>query len=160
MSSRLDPISVPASSPLATRSTPLSSADTSSHSRSQSASAKAWVEPSSLPDYGVDPSSISGNVTDYVKQLNSNTYFSYGVGDEDCFGYRVGSAVKFVQVNVDRRIERHDRLESTTVAELVVTKRKFIIPPLNADNQMTATSDMLNGAGMLHGGCVAYLIDK
>jgi acyl-coenzyme A thioesterase 13 len=158
MSSRLDPISAPASSSLATRSTPLSSAHTSSHSHSHSQS-KAWVEPSSLPDYGVDPSSISGNVTDYVKQLNSNTYLSYGVGDEDCFGHRVGTAVKFVQVNVDRRIERQDRLESTTVAELIVTKSEFIAA-LHSDNETLATADMLNGAGMLHGGCVAYLIDK
>lgn len=77
-----------------------------------------------------------------MKQLNSNTYFSYGVGDEDSFGYRVGKAVNFVEVNVDRKHERHDRLVSTTVAELLVTK------------------DMLNGAGMLHGGCVAYLVDN
>jgi len=72
----------------------------------------------------VDPSSIAGNVPDYVKQLNSNTYLSYGVGDEDCFGYRVGKTVKFVQVNVDRRMEQQDRLESTTVAEVLVTKRE------------------------------------
>lgn len=62
-----------------------------------------------------------------MKQLNSNTYFSYGVGDEDSFGYRVGKAVNFVEVNVDRKHERHDRLVSTTVAELLVTKGKFTI---------------------------------
>ncbi|RDB28356.1 hypothetical protein Hypma_001508 [Hypsizygus marmoreus] len=102
---------------------------------------KAWVDPASLPDYG-DISSISGNAPDYVKQLNSNTYFSYGVGDEDCFGHKVGMAVKFVEVSVDRRQERQGRMEATTVAEVQVSKH------------------MLNGAGMLHGGCVAYLIDN
>jgi acyl-coenzyme A thioesterase 13 len=122
MSSRLDPISASASSSLATHP---SSAHTRSQSRTQPA--KAWVDPASLPDYGVDTSSISGNVPDYVKQLNSNTYFSYGVGDEDSFGYRVGKAVKFVEVNVDRRIERQDRLEATTVAEVLVTKRESTI---------------------------------
>ncbi|KAF8236886.1 hypothetical protein L208DRAFT_1390195 [Tricholoma matsutake] len=141
MSSRLDTVSASASSSLATHSTPLSSTHTRSHV-TRSPPAKAWVDPASLPDYGVNPSSISGNVPDYVKQLNSNTYFSYGVGDEDSFGYRVGKAVNFVEVNVDRKHERHDRLVSTTVAELLVTK------------------DMLNGAGMLHGGCVAYLVDN
>lgn len=49
--------------------------------------AKAWVDPASLPDYG-DITAIEGNAPDYVKQLNSNTYFSYGVGDEDCFGHK------------------------------------------------------------------------
>lgn len=128
MSSRLDSISASASSSLATHSTPL--APTHSHPHSRSEPAKAWVDPTSLPDYGVDPSSISGNVPDYVKQLNSNTYFSYGVGDEDCFGHQVGKTVKFVEVNVDRRIERQDRLESTTVAEVVVTKRESTITPV------------------------------
>jgi len=140
MSSRLDLISTGAASTLATDSTSASSTHTRSHSRSQPA--RAWVDPASLPDYGVDPSSIAGNAPDYVKQLNMNTYLSYGVGDEDCFGHQVGKAVKFVEVNVDRRMERGDRLESTTVAEVLVTKQ------------------MLNGAGMLHGGCLAYLIDN
>ena len=75
----------------------------------------------------MDLSSISGNVPNYVKQLNSNTYFSYGVGDEDCFGHRVGKAVKFVEVNVHRKKERQDRLESTTVAEVLVTKSDYTI---------------------------------
>ncbi|KAG5653712.1 hypothetical protein H0H81_011116 [Sphagnurus paluster] len=81
-------------------------------------SGKAWVDPASLPDYG-DISTIRGNAPDYVKQLNSNTYFSYGVGDEDCFGHKVGKTVKFVDVNIDRREERQGRMEATTVAEVV-----------------------------------------
>ncbi|KAL0946315.1 hypothetical protein HGRIS_012556 [Hohenbuehelia grisea] len=103
--------------------------------------AKAWVDPASLPDYG-DVSMVGGNAPDYVKQLNQNTFFSYGVGDEDCFGHNVGKAVRFVDVSIDRRLERQGRQEATTVAEVIVSK------------------NMLNGAGMLHGGCVAYLIDK
>ncbi|THU82064.1 hypothetical protein K435DRAFT_823298 [Dendrothele bispora CBS 962.96] len=102
---------------------------------------KAWVDPASLPDQG-DISSVSGNAPDYVKQLNYNTYFSYGVGAEDSFGYQVGRGVKFVDVSIDRKLERQGRLEATTVAEVTVNKH------------------MLNGAGMLHGGCVAYLIDN
>jgi len=94
-----------------------------------------------LPHHG-DISSIGGNAPDYVKQLNYNTFHSYGVGDEECFGHNVGKAVKFIEVSIDRKLERQGRLEATTVAEVVVMK------------------DMLNGAGMLHGGCVAYLIDN
>ncbi|KAG6827774.1 hypothetical protein H0H92_010534 [Tricholoma furcatifolium] len=102
---------------------------------------KAWIDPATLPNYG-DVSTIKGNAPDYVKQLNSNTFFSYGVGDENCFAHKVGKSVKFVDVNIDRRQERQGRMEATTIAEVQVSKH------------------MLNGAGMLHGGCVAYLIDN
>ncbi|KAK7449309.1 hypothetical protein VKT23_013452 [Stygiomarasmius scandens] len=108
---------------------------------SSSSDRKAWVDPASLPDQG-DISSVSGNAPEYVKQLNYNTYFSYGVGAEDSFGYQVGREVKFVDVSIDRKLERQGRLEATTIAEVTVNKH------------------MLNGAGMLHGGCVAYLIDN
>ncbi|KAF9036345.1 HotDog domain-containing protein [Panaeolus papilionaceus] len=101
----------------------------------------AWVDPASLPHYN-HHSPIGGNAPDYVKQLNYNTFMSYGVGEDDCFGYKVGKAVKFVEVNINRKHERRGRLEATTIAEIQVTKH------------------MLNGAGMLHGGCVAYLIDN
>ncbi|KAF8901424.1 HotDog domain-containing protein [Mucidula mucida] len=100
-----------------------------------------WVDPASLPDQG-DISSTAGNAPDYVKQLNYNTFFSYGVGDAECFGYKAGKDVKFVDVTVDRSLEHHGRMEATTIAEVVVNR------------------GMLNGAGMLHGGCIAYLIDN
>ncbi|KAJ6617121.1 HotDog domain-containing protein [Mycena sp. CBHHK59/15] len=104
---------------------------------------KAWVDPASLPrDSGVDVSSIAGNAPDYVKQLSCNTFYAYGVGEPESFGYAVGRATKFVEINIERSMEKAGRLEATTVAELAVTKH------------------MLNGAGMLHGGCVTYLIDN
>jgi acyl-coenzyme A thioesterase 13 len=83
---------------------------------------KAWIDPASLPHYHHD-SLIKGNAPDYVKQLNYNTYMSYGVGEEDNFGYKVGKAVRFVEVNVNKKLERQGRLEATTIAEVVVTKR-------------------------------------
>ncbi|KAJ4490080.1 HotDog domain-containing protein [Lentinula aciculospora] len=110
-------------------------------SSNPSSSRKVWIDPASLPNQG-DISSVSGNAPDYVKQLNYNTYHSYGVGGEDSFGYKVGKEVKFVDVNINRKLDRQEKLEATTVAEVVVNKY------------------MLNGAGMLHGGCVAYLIDN
>ncbi|KAJ3746647.1 HotDog domain-containing protein [Lentinula detonsa] len=110
-------------------------------SSSPGSSRKVWIDPASLPNEG-DISTVSGNAPGYVKQLNYNTYHSYGVGAEDCFGYKVGKEVKFVDVSINRKLDRQERLEATTVAEVVVNKY------------------MLNGAGMLHGGCVAYLIDN
>ena len=47
---------------------------------------------------------------------------AYGVGEQDSFGYRVGKAVRFVEVNVNKKLERQGRLESTTIAEIMVTK--------------------------------------
>lgn len=103
------------------------STSTSSHSRShisKNPSTKSWVEPASLPDYG-DVSSVRGNAPALVKQLNQNTFFSYGVGSEECFGHNVGKNVKFVEVSVDQRIDRQARLEATTVAEVVVSKSMY-----------------------------------
>ncbi|ETW77036.1 hypothetical protein HETIRDRAFT_326442 [Heterobasidion irregulare TC 32-1] len=102
---------------------------------------KPWVDPHTMPDYG-DISEVAGNAPDVVKRLTNNTFASYGVGDEGSFAYTVGRAVKFVEVKVDRKEGRGGRLEATTVCEVVVGK------------------DMLNGAGMMHGGCIAYLIDN
>ncbi|KAI6112392.1 hypothetical protein EDD17DRAFT_1830099 [Pisolithus thermaeus] len=101
----------------------------------------AWVDPTSLSNYG-DVSQISGNVTPQTKQLILNTFMAYGAGDEGCFGHTVAKSVKFVDMSVSKREEKHGRMDATTVAEVVVTK------------------SMLNGAGMLHGGCVAFLIDN
>ena len=88
---------------------------------------KTWVDPASLPYCG-DISSITGNAPDYVKQLIYNTYITYGVGNDDCFGSKVGRAVKFVEVNIRRKQDRKDRLEATVVAELEVTKRAPVPP--------------------------------
>jgi acyl-coenzyme A thioesterase 13 len=92
------------------------------HSSSRGESSKAWVDPASLPNHN-HASFINGNTPDYVKQLNYNTFICYGVGEEDCFGYKVGRAVKFTEVNVNRKMERQGRREATTTAELEVTKR-------------------------------------
>ncbi|KAJ6489434.1 HotDog domain-containing protein [Mycena vulgaris] len=110
----------------------------------KSATSKPWIDPAALPDdCAVVLSRIAGNAPDYVKQLSCNTFYSYGVGDDPAaFGYAVGRATRFVDISIERSMERAGRLEATTVAELTVTK------------------NMLNGAGMLHGGCVTYLIDN
>lgn len=94
------------------------------HPSSHRDSSKAWVDPASLPNHH-HASFIGGNTPDYVKQLNYNTFMCYGVGEEDCFGYKVGKAVKFTEVNVNRKLERQGRLEATTIAELEVTKREY-----------------------------------
>ncbi|KAH6910840.1 HotDog domain-containing protein [Coprinopsis sp. MPI-PUGE-AT-0042] len=132
-------LSIPAT-PISALS-PISEPSTSTIPKARSKGKAAWVDPASLPYCG-DTSSIAGNAPDYVKQLIYNTYITYGVGDEDCFGSKVGRSVKFVEVNIRRKQDRKDRLEATVVAELEVTKH------------------MLNGAGMLHGGCLAYIVDN
>ncbi|KAF7335212.1 4HBT domain-containing protein [Mycena sanguinolenta] len=119
--------------------------------------ATEWVDPTLLPD---DPASraslaaqeIAGNVPAYAKQLVCNVFFAYGVGDErDQFGYAVGRATRFVEMSVypvksesqqGSGRTKTPRMEAVTVAEVAVTKQ------------------MLNGAGMLHGACLTYLIDN
>ncbi|KAJ3986454.1 hypothetical protein F5890DRAFT_988793 [Lentinula detonsa] len=128
-------------------------------SSSPGSSRKVWIDPASLPNEG-DISTVSGNAPGYVKQLNYNTYHSYGVGAEDCFGYKVGKEVKFVDVSINRKLDRQERLEATTVAEVVVNKCMSDLMLHSKGLESILLLDMLNGAGMLHGGCVAYLIDN
>ena len=82
---------------------------------------KAWIDPASLPQYG-EVNSIAGNASDEVKQLTSNTLGSYGIGEPDNFAYSVGKKIKLVRVDLDRR---DNRLEATTVAEVVVTRGAY-----------------------------------
>ncbi|KAJ8507132.1 hypothetical protein ONZ45_g10468 [Pleurotus djamor] len=113
---------------------------------------RPWIDPSSLPTYG-SIAHIHGNATPYIKHLTQNTFFSYGVGvgagmdEEEYFAYKVGVEVRLVEVSVfgggvGVGGGGEERTEARTVAEVVVGK------------------GMLNGAGMLHGGCLAYLIDN
>ncbi|KAF7360753.1 4HBT domain-containing protein [Mycena venus] len=101
------------------------------------------IHPATLPnDPEVDITCIAGNAPTHIKRLTCNTLLAHGFGtDPTAFGYHVGRAIRFVEMSIERNIDRADRLEATTIAEVTVTKH------------------MLNGAGMLHGGCVTYLID-
>ncbi|KAJ8585249.1 hypothetical protein M405DRAFT_822088 [Rhizopogon salebrosus TDB-379] len=139
MPPRSSPLYASAASPAYESYTPSSSSSSSSSSYPQSH--RAWVDPKSLANYG-DASQIQGNVSHNVKQLILNTFIAYGAGDEHCFGHSVAKAVKFVDISAQESHEKRGRMEATTVAEIVVSK------------------SMLNGAGMLHGGCLAFLIDN
>lgn len=92
----------------------------------QCARPAVWIDPASLPDYG-DISFIKGNVSDDVKRLMNNTFFAYGVGDPDCFGFTTGKQVNFVEIRVDRSIGQQGPLQATTVAEVVVNKSASLI---------------------------------
>lgn len=94
---------------------------TQQSTKTTSAQPKVWVDPASLPNHG-DISDIGGNADDYIKQLNINTYISYGVGSEDTFGYKVGKSVRFVDISLHRNEVRNGKTEATTVAEIMVTK--------------------------------------
>lgn len=96
------------------------------HMQQSRPSHKTWVDPCSLPNHG-DISTIGGNASDYVKQLNLNTYMSYGVGNEDTFGYKVGKSVRFVDISVERNEGKKGKLEASTVAELIVTKGMWLL---------------------------------
>nr|GAT42742.1 predicted protein [Mycena chlorophos] len=113
------------------------------HPQRQPRKEKAWVDPTALPDdLDVDVALIGGSAPEYVKQLVCNTFYSYGVGEPDVFGYAVGRATRFVEMSVEPAPDRAGKMEATTVAEVTVTKH------------------MLNGAGMLHGATLTYLVDN
>jgi acyl-coenzyme A thioesterase 13 len=171
MSSRLQPITSSASGSLSSTSTDTASCSANSLSTHSSAILsteslsfrKVWVDPASLPDHG-DITNVAGNAPTYVKQLTSNTLASYGVGNDDCFAQAVGKSIMFVEVNVNKNAERQGRLEAITIADVVVSKSEIVSlsQPLGISLTRRVSVlflDMLNGAGMLHGGCIAYLID-
>lgn len=87
-----------------------------------SSSRRFWVIPEELPDSTSIISETAGNVSDYIKRLNVNTFAAYGVGSDDCFAHEVGRKVKFTNVDVDKKGKREGRVESTTIAEVVVDK--------------------------------------
>ena len=89
-----------------------------------SSSEKFWVDPETVPDTASSSmiSETAGNVSDYIKRLSANTFAAYGVGSDDNFAYDVGKKVKFIRVDVDKKGKSQGRVESTTVAEVVVDK--------------------------------------
>ncbi|KAL4247778.1 thioesterase PaaI family protein [Abortiporus biennis] len=105
---------------------------------SRLASSSSWVEPSNLPNYG-DASKIGGNASDEIKQLVSNVLGAYGVGDSDAFAYDAGRTIKIVEVNVEKN---GNKSEATVLAEVEVSRCH------------------LNGAGVMHGGCLCFMIDN
>jgi acyl-coenzyme A thioesterase 13 len=153
MPPRSSPLYASAASPAYESYTP-SSSSSSSYPQSH----RAWVDPKSLANYG-DASQIQGNVSHNVKQLILNTFIAYGAGDEHCFGHSVAKAVKFVDISAQESHEKRGRMEATTVAEIVVSKSMCVCRCMFR-NHSHCCLGMLNGAGMLHGGCLAFLIDK
>jgi hypothetical protein len=99
--------------------------------RANSEASKVWIDPSSLPDES-DGSGIAGNVSQSIKRLTNNTYFSYGVGSEDCFAHHVGKRVKFIEVSVYQEPESLQRWGATTVAEVTVSKSRSYVSHFSA----------------------------
>ncbi|EIM87504.1 Thioesterase/thiol ester dehydrase-isomerase [Stereum hirsutum FP-91666 SS1] len=104
---------------------------------------KPWIDPYALPKSG-DISHVEGNVSNEIKQLVQNTFVAYGIGDDDCFAAAAGRQARFKEVRVSKKrlVAGKEKVDCTTVWEAIVTK------------------SMVNGAGMLHGGCIAYLADN
>jgi len=102
---------------------------------------KFWVDPETLPNAASDEAvaQVRGNAPDIVKRQCLNTFAAYGVGDDDCFASNVGKKVWFTTLDVQAKGKGK---EATTVAEVIVDK------------------SMANGNGMLHGGCMTYIIDN
>ncbi|KAH9848023.1 hypothetical protein C2E23DRAFT_845872 [Lenzites betulinus] len=105
---------------------------------SRLATARAWVDPESLPTY-LDAADVAGNVPQHIKQLALNTLGAYGIGDTDCFAHTVGRRIRIVDMS---HTTKGDKLEVVSVAEI------------------QACQEMLNGAGTVHGGCLCYLVDN
>ncbi|KAH9915166.1 uncharacterized protein BXZ73DRAFT_54539 [Epithele typhae] len=104
---------------------------------SRLATARGWVDPHALPQY-MDGAAVAGNAPPDAKQLTLNTLGAYGVGTPDSFAHAAGREIRVTRIDVE---PRGDKLEAVVVAEV------------------QANAGMLNGAGLVHGGCLCYLVD-
>ena len=121
-----------------------------------------------LPELG-DSSLIRGNAPDSTKRLVKNVFDAYGVGKQGCFASSVGESVRLIEICA-KGYNRHrepggpkERLGVSTVAEIVVSQGMCDSVDDGTSSYLCLWElyviDMLNGAGILHGGCIAYLID-
>ena len=69
---------------------------------SRLATARGWVDPHALPEYG-DARTVKGNAPHDVKQLTLNTLGAYGVGAEDSFAHAAGRQIRITAMDVFRR---------------------------------------------------------
>lgn len=85
-----------------------------------------WVDPALVGGSAFDDvARIKGNASDDVKQLTLSTINAYGMGNARCFGYKVGQAVRFTYINVDRRERGFGselKQQATTIAEVTVER--------------------------------------
>ncbi|KAI0824490.1 HotDog domain-containing protein [Trametes gibbosa] len=124
---------------------------------SRLATARAWVDPASLPAY-LDAANIAGNVPLHIKQLTLNTLGAYGVGTPDSFAYAVGRRIRILDIN---RHTDGDRAQVVAVAEIQACKGQSPPPVLRTHPcSQPVLTEMLNGAGTVHGGCLSYLVDN
>ncbi|KAJ2923168.1 hypothetical protein H1R20_g13924, partial [Candolleomyces eurysporus] len=94
----------------------------------------------------VDISSIAGNASDNTKQVLSSVHriFANRTDNDNAgpvFGEAIQKRLEVTEVSVNPKAEEPQRLEGKVVLETTVEE------------------DMLNGGGIIHGGCSAFLID-
>ena len=68
--------------------------------------------------------------------------------------------MKVVEISLNRKAEEEKKLEARLVVELDVTEGQYIHPiQMLKKLFIVFVLDMLNGAGNIHGGCSAFLVD-
>lgn len=132
------------------------------HHQSRLSGKGEWVDPRSLPNYG-SVADIAGNASDEIKQLTSNVLWSYGVGQEDGFAYDVCRHIKLLKINIETS---ENRMTATVVHELEAFEgNSFYVTSFAIDIKgfrhipLFILVGMLNGAGVVHGGCFCTLVD-
>jgi len=86
-----------------------------------------------------DPTTIPGNATIQTK-LAVSKWISVWQRDNS-YGDNIGSRVRLTEISIDHKSHQPEKLEGKVVAEIHVTE------------------DMINYNGILHGGCIMYLVD-
>lgn len=112
-----------------------------------------------------DISQIAGNASDDIKRIigNPSDFFqNHHVKDfrSPIFGESIQKRMKVVEISLNRKAEEEKKLEARLVVELDVTEGQYIHPiQMLKKLFIVFVLDMLNGAGNIHGGCSAFLVD-
>ena len=102
-------------------------------------------------------SGIAGNASDDVKAAfrDLSMWFSRD-GQPRGFAASIGARISVDEVSILKKAEEPTREEVRLVCSLEVTEGVY---KAGIEIYYDSNADMLNGAGSMHGGCSAYLID-
>ncbi|KAF7297176.1 4HBT domain-containing protein [Mycena indigotica] len=101
---------------------------------------------------------IAGNADDSLKEMFSDLKKLLGTSsDTPAFGDEIVSRMKVTHASIDQKLEEPNKTEGKIVVELEVAED--MLNGWRSSWHLLYHAELLNGAGSVHGGCSAFLID-
>jgi acyl-coenzyme A thioesterase 13 len=108
----------------------------------------------------VDISQIAGNASDDVKKLLTSRHPM--LWTPQGFAHEIFNRLKVTEISIQPKAEEPEKMEARVVLETIVENgaSSLILKTLKPDFCPPPPTDMVNGAGGIHGACSALLVDK